>query len=522
MRKTMKKVIATVCATAMVVSSVTFYNNTLSMADEQSTETTTQNPSTNAASSTDLQNSAFLIGDAGAGQFKAMCGNGLINRIVNIQKDTGAAEYGIYVAFKDANFGEMTVNGVELNAFVNGAGITMYLSNFIYKYSDVVIKNSDGTPKAVLYVYNSQGIDNSASAIIPETTTVDTSAEIPLTRLPATSTHQEFGSYKVSANVNAEAYAGIDPTNRDHLQIHNASGPSNNSFSVSRAFTGLTAGVKYVLSLDITPSVVNGSYKTLKDLNYIPLQAGTTTVSMVSTAYNNGSGVIQADFTLYVNMLGADVILDISNPQYREYIEGEVVTNAPPETTTASQVETTTASQVETTTASQVETTTVAQVETTTANNAETTVAGGTDETTSNNTSNNDTTTKPATTTVAPTTKPSPTTVAPTTKAPAVKTPAKAKIKKVTPKKKASKVLKITIKKVNGAKGYQVQISKAKKFTSKNILAKKNVTKVKPSISSKKIKNQKKLYVRVRAYVLNANGKKVYGKWSSAKRATIK
>ena len=138
-------------------------------------------------------------------------------------------------------------------------------------------------------------------------------------------------------------------------------------------------------------------------------------------------------------------------------------------------------------------------------------------ETPKETTVNTEQTTKEQETTKVPAIEEPVTTVAPT-EAQKVKAPAKAKIKKVTPKKKASKVVKLSIKKVKGANGYQVQISKTKKFTKKNILVnKKSVKKLKPSIKSKKLKNKKKLFVRVRAYAVDSNGKKIYGKWSKVK-----
>lgn len=85
------------------------------------------------------------------------------------------------------------------------------------------------------------------------------------------------------------------------------------------------------------------------------------------------------------------------------------------------------------------------------------------------------------------------------------------KVKKAS-KRKVWKKIKLTFKKVKGAKKYQVQISKTKKF--KKILVKKTVKKVKVTIKSKKLKNKKKLYVRVRAV-----GAK---KWSKPKRVKIK
>ena len=38
----------------------------------------------------------------------------------------------------------------------------------------------------------------------------------------------------------------------------------------------------------------------------------------------------------------------------------------------------------------------------------------------------------------------------------------------------------------------------------------------------KKFKKYKKLYVRARAYVLDGNGKKVYGVWSKVKKIKVK
>ena len=100
---------------------------------------------------------------------------------------------------------------------------------------------------------------------------------------------------------------------------------------------------------------------------------------------------------------------------------------------------------------------------------------------------------------------------------PVVTTKTKAKVLgrttvKTATKKKASKKIKITFRKVKGAKKYQVQISTTKKF--RKILVKRTVKKVKISITKKILKNKKKLYVRVKAV-----GAK---KWSKPKRVRIK
>jgi hypothetical protein len=104
-----------------------------------------------------------------------------------------------------------------------------------------------------------------------------------------------------------------------------------------------------------------------------------------------------------------------------------------------------------------------------------------------------------------------------------VKAPGKAKIKKITVKKKVSKKVKLSLKKIGGAKGYQVAIYKTKKNALKNkkAIVKKFVKKTSVTVISKKLKNKKTLYVKVRAYKLNGK-KKIYGKWSKVKKVKIK
>ena len=84
-------------------------------------------------------------------------------------------------------------------------------------------------------------------------------------------------------------------------------------------------------------------------------------------------------------------------------------------------------------------------------------------------------------------------------------------VTKAAKSKKATKVS-VTFKKINGATKYQVQISTSKKF--KKVLVNKIIKKVKVTISSKKLKNKKKLYIRVRAVGTD--------KWSKPKKIKIK
>ncbi len=116
---------------------------------------------------------------------------------------------------------------------------------------------------------------------------------------------------------------------------------------------------------------------------------------------------------------------------------------------------------------------------------------------------------------VEPTTKKTPA----TTKAQEVKKPAKVVVKKAT-KKKSAKSVKVSFKKVNGAKGYEVAVYKTKKDAKKNkkaVKTLKSVKKVSVKVSSKKLKKCKKLFVKVRAFTADAKGVKVYGDWSKIK-----
>ena len=444
---------------------------------EQTLETTTEVQVTGpeytyAAGYSGLAYEAFLAGDTGQNQYKATCGKGLIDKIVNIQQYGAATEPGIYVAFKDANIGEITVNGKTMNAFIDGAGVIMYLSNFEYMYSDVVVKNSDGSQKAVIYVYNAKGIDNSDKAIKEPGEEGETSANFELQEVSQFGRYLTYGSYRILRSSDKKAYVGLDPINADHLKVQNQSGPggTQSKLTLARTFKGLKAGTKYVLSVDITPSVAQGTYTTMTDSTPRELKEGTTTVSIVTKAYGEG----QADFSMNLDNIGADVILDVYNPQFKEYVEGEDIDpTTPSDVTTPSDA----------TTPSEVTTPNV-----TTSSNVEKTTA-------------------------APSTM---------TK---VEAPVKAKIKKINTKKKAANKVKISLKKITGVKGYQVAVYKTKKSakTNKKSIVKKFIKKVKVTVKSKKFKNKSKLYVRVRAYKLDNDGKtKVYGKWSKVKKVKIK
>ncbi len=193
-----------------------------------------------------------------------------------------------------------------------------------------------------------------------------------------------------------------------------------------------------------------------------------------------------------VNTEGQDVVKDQLNI---EIADGQIKIVKETETTTSAVAETTTVATAETTTPVAVETTTPAVVETTTSAAVETTI------------------TTAKTTTVAPT--PTTTAKVTTTQKPTAQkvSVGNTRITKIVKTKKSAKVI---YKKIAKVSGYQLQLSRSSKF-------KKAVTKTtkKVSYKFKKLKANKKYYVRVRGYVKTSNGT-AYGKWRKKNFKTAK
>ena len=97
--------------------------------------------------------------------------------------------------------------------------------------------------------------------------------------------------------------------------------------------------------------------------------------------------------------------------------------------------------------------------------------------------------------------------------------PGKTKVKKAIKRKKSPKKISVKLKKVKGAKGYQIAVYKNKKNAKKNkkSIKKKYSSKTKFTVKSKKFKKLKKIYIRARAYTLDGK-KKLFGKWSKVKK----
>ena len=198
------------------------------------------------------------------------------------------------------------------------------------------------------------------------------------------------------------------------------------------------------------------------------------------------------------------------------------VTTTEPTTVAPTTKETTTSTSVATTTPEITtdNTTTVETTENVTTSEPESTVPS-TEQTTSNNETTNETITTDNVTDnidVTTTTKPVTSKYA---------KPSKVKIIKTYSKKKSSKKIRLSIKKVTGAKGYQMAVFKTKTNAKKNkhslvkkVIKQRNVKKIKYTIKSKKFKNKKTLYVRIRAYKRYDNTN-AYGKWSDVKKIKI-
>lgn len=80
----------------------------------------------------------------------------------------------------------------------------------------------------------------------------------------------------------------------------------------------------------------------------------------------------------------------------------------------------------------------------------------------------------------------------------------------------SGKKIKVTVKKVNGADGYQIQYS-----TKSNMKSAKTVTSSKTTTTISKLSKGKKYYIRVKAYKKDSTGKKVAGKWSKVKNLKV-
>lgn len=85
--------------------------------------------------------------------------------LVNIQLPGFATEAGFYITFPDAAFGEFRIDGEKTNYAVQGAGVSLYISNFTAKETEVQVMTADNSAvRWTLYVYYEDGIETGESA----------------------------------------------------------------------------------------------------------------------------------------------------------------------------------------------------------------------------------------------------------------------------------------------------------------------------------------------------------------------
>ena len=412
--------------------------------------------------------------------------------VINIQakNDVNA----IYMPNNDSPAEKIEVNEVDVtgNCIIDGAQTFVPVTILTKKYNTVVITTVNSQVLSA-FIFNKAGeggdtpiesdttktpveSDTTEAPENPGETTAAPTTEIVLNQelaAPENDNNYQVGGYNVYVGQwnGSTAVAGVDATNKDHIKIQQKTCANWDPWGiqVAKKVTGLTPGETYTYTVEMNASPVDGNYKKTGDDTLYPLQAAQT-VEIQVTANADGA----ADFVIGLGGVGITVVVEIANPVLKDS-QGNVVTPKDPDDTTA-------------------------PVESDTTEPAESDTTATPAETTPNVTDDS--------TTAAPTTA-APTTTAP--KATTKKALGKTKVKTAS-KKKAAKKVKITFKKIKGAKKYTVQISKTKKF--KKVLVKKTVKKVKVTISNKKLKNKKKLYVRVRAVGAE--------KWSKVKKIKIK
>ncbi len=488
--KTMKKFMAVVCTFALVVSSLAV--NNFVKADDGSWAFTSTSYQTNAEKT----------------QY---------NITVNYSAYQGAEPDGYYYSIYVDEEADGNI-GIASNGWDWGKAQGRHGFDTVYKTKEGEAFKPGETHKIIVVAYE-KNEDESFTRLDSIETEITLPAELP-TLSQEEQERKEMEDACVSDANLAKGTTGFVSWNEDPAPAlvdgNLGSGTGNSSVKGENDFVGVNLGEVKTIGSIITKfesacpaefvvyvAGADGVYGDTPVATNIATGANPivkTTFAAVEAQYVKVVQTVPSELsTMYgMNAFELAVFAGEKTPENPETTPAEVETTTPAEveTTTPAEVETTTPAEVETTTLAEVETTTPAEVETTTPAEVETTTPAEVDTTT------------PAvveTTTEAPKT---------TTAAPKVTTKkalGKTTVKSASKKKAATKV-KLTFKKVKGAKKYQVQISKTKKF--KKVLVKKTVRKVSVTIKSKKIKNQKKLYVRIRAV-----GAK---KWSKAKKIKIK
>ena len=386
----------------------------------------------------------------------------------------------LYIAFGAVegflpDYTGLKVNGTDVNVD-KGTGITIPKSLLTKKVNEVVILDKDGK-EVVINIFNAKG-EGDIPVTKPEESNTSGTDESKTTAAPTTvvtmpsdydaiENNADFGFKFANAPAGAKAITSTDQGDKLYIAFEATEGflPDYTEIKVNGTSVDVSKGTGITIPKSLLTKKVNEVVILDKDGKEVVLNVFNV----------NGEGEIPTSPSVTEpDVSSADVTsADVTQPDVSSADVTTPDVTKPDVTTTSTEKVT----------------------ETSTKEDVETTTDSGKDESTA----------KP---TVKPTT-PKATTAKPTTKKVSLK---QTKVTKKVTKKLSSKKVKLTFKKVSGAKKYTVQVSTSKKF--KKVLYKKTVKKTKVTLSSKKLKGKKKLYVRVKAV-----GAK---KWSKAVKIKVK
>ena len=489
------------------------------------TEKVTETPTTHKVIDVDWSGVKYLEDGAEGGKlvnkYKAYCESDKVN-IVNIQKNADGASV-IYITFPVA-----VSSTTAEEAKIEGAGVGFPVDSVKEGQNLFKVTLADNSTYDV-YLYKEPVKVTTAlptTTQAPTTTAAPTekaTTAVPTTQAPTTVAPTEKATTVAPTTVAPTTKIDEDDTipapigltyagNKDLPYYFAWQAPSSDIENYNVYVDGVFAGSSVNSSINLTADVFangNGDYTvSVRSVKNGKMSAAT----QITYTFKDGTGSKPTTVAPVTTVAPTEKATTAVPTTQTPTTQAPTTTVAPTEKATTvvptTQAPTTAAPTEKTTTAvpttqapTTVAPTTVAPTE------KATTVVPTTQTPTTIAPSETGTTTKPETSKETPTV--SKTGIVTTKTAPTVKVP-KVKIKKAT-KKISAKKLKVTLKTAKGVKGYQVMISTSKKFKKAKV---KNYKKAKFTI--KKLKANKKYFIRVRAYKV-VNGEVYYGKWSNRK-----
>ena len=455
------------------------------------TEKVTETPTTHKVIDVDWSGVKYLEDGAEGGKlvnkYKAYCESDKVN-IVNIQKNADGASV-IYTTFPVA-----VSSTTAEEAKIEGAGVGFPVDSVKEGQNLFKVTLADNSTYDV-YLYKEPV---KVTTALPTTTQAPTTTAAPTEKATTVAPTTVAPTTKIDEDDTIPAPIGLTYAGNKDLPYYFAwQAPSNDIENYNVYVDGVFAGSSVNSSINLTADVfANGN--------------GDYTVSVRSVKNGKMSAATQITYT-FKDGTGSKptTVAPVTTvaPTEKTTTVAPVTTQAPTEKATTAVPTTQTPTTQAPTTVAPTEKATTAVPTTQAPTEKATTVAPTTQTPTTIAPSETGTTTKTETTKETPTV--STTEIVTTKTAQTVKVP-KVKIKKAT-KKRSAKKLKVTLKTAKGVKGYQVMISKSKKFKKAKV---KNYKKAKFTI--KKLKANKKYFIRVRAYKV-VNGEVYYGKWSNRK-----